>query len=114
DLGVIISGAYDDNILLRSNDAESDFVSKVTPEIGYSRGDRDSQEGGYLKVAYRPTGVVYARSSGENRIDHEAKAAVGVVGNKAAVDYSVAYGKIGDATPDAGRQADRQLFEHVV
>jgi hypothetical protein len=114
DLGVIISGAYNDNIFLSASDAKSDFVSKVTPTIGYSRGDRDSQEGGYLKVAYRPSGVVYARSSSENRIDHEATAAIGLVGNKVAVDYSVAYGKIGDATPDTGRQADRQLFEHVV
>jgi|GEM_PF-1359607 len=114
DLGLIISGAYDNNIFLSADDAKSDFIGKVTPEIGYSRGDRDSQDGGYLKIAYRPTGVVYLQGSADNRIDHEAKAAVGIVGNKAAVDYSVAYGKIGDATPDTGRQADRQLFEHVV
>jgi hypothetical protein len=114
DLGVIISGAYDSNVFLSANDAKSDFISKISPEIGYSKGDRDSQEGGYLRIAYRPTGVVYAQGNADNRIDHEAKAAVGVVGNKVAVDYSVAYGKIGDATPDTGRQADRQLFEHVV
>lgn len=113
-LGVIVSGAYDDNIFLSAKDARGDFVGRVAPEIGYSRGDRDSQDGGYLKIAYRPTGVVYARSSSDNRVDHEAKVAVGIVGNKAAFDYSMAYGKLGDATPDTGRQADRQLFEQVV
>lgn len=114
DLGVIVSGAYDDNIFLSARDAKADYVGKVSPEIGYSRGDRDSQDGGYLKFAYRPTGVVYARNGGDNRIDHEAKASVGVIGAKAAVDYSVAYGKLGDATPDTGRQADRQMLEQVV
>jgi len=114
DLGVIVSGAYDSNIFLSAKDAKSDFIGKVSPEIGYTKGDRDSQDGGYLKVAYRPTGVVYAQGNGDNRIDHEAKAAVGVVGNKGAIDYSMAYAKLGDATPDTGRQADRQLFEHVV
>lgn len=114
DLGVVISGAYDDNVFLSANNAKSDFVGKVTPEIGFTKGDRDSQDGGYLKIAYRPTGVVYARSSGDNRVDHEAKAALGLVGNKTAFDYSIAYAKLGDATPDTGRQTDRQFFEHVV
>lgn len=114
DLGVIVSAAYDDNIFLSARDAKADFVGKVSPEIGYSKGDRDSQDGGYLKFAYRPTGVVYARNGGDNRIDHEAKASIGVIGRKTALDYTVAYGKLGDATPDTGRAADRQVLEQVV
>lgn len=113
-LGVVIAAAYDSNIFLSSRNAESDFVGKFTPAIAYSRGDRDSQDGGYLNLAYRPTGVAYSRNSADNRLDHDAKAAVGFVGNKIALDYSIAYSRLGDATPDTGRQADRHLIDHVV
>ncbi|HVJ45581.1 MAG TPA: hypothetical protein VM511_04280, partial [Luteolibacter sp.] len=114
ELGVILSAAYDSNIFLSADDERSDFVTRIAPRIAYSKGDRDSQDGGYLKAAYRPTGVIYARNSDDSRIDHEVAASVGVIGKKASFDYSLAYGKLGDATADTGRPTDRNVLDHVV
>jgi hypothetical protein len=114
DLGVILSVAYDSNIFLSATNERSDFVTRVAPKIAYSIGDRDSQDGGYLKVAYSPSGVVYAGNSDDNRVDHVGAVSVGVIGKMASLDYSLAYGKSGDATADAGRVADRSTLDHVV
>ena len=114
DLGVVLSLAYDDNIFLSSKDPVSDQVVKISPRIAYAKGDKDSLDGGYLKVAYRPTGVYYAKTSSGNRVDHEAALGFGLRGNKAGFDYAATYSKLGDATADAGRQVDRDVLDHVV
>lgn len=114
DLGVILSAAYDDNIFLSSDDAKSDLVLRAAPSIGYRKGDRDTQDGGYIKAAYRPTGVVYTEGNGDNRVDHEAALAVGYRGKSVAFDYTGAYGKLGDATADTGRETDRQMVDQVI
>lgn len=114
DLGVVLSAAYDDNIFLSDDNAQSDLVLRAAPSIGYRKGDRDTQDGGYLKMAYRPTGVVYTQGNSDNRVDHEVGLAVGVRGKSVAFDYTAAYGKLGDATPDVGQEADRQVLDHVV
>lgn len=112
--GVVVEAVYDDNIFLSRHSAEADFVTKVRPGIGYAKGDRDGREGGYLKVAYRPAGVAYARNRRESRIDHDAAVDVGVALDKAALDYSLLYRKLGDATADAGRASDRQALDHII
>jgi hypothetical protein len=114
DLGFLVSAAYDDNIFLSADNAKSDLVLRAAPSIGYRKGDRETQDGGYLKVAYRPTGVVYTQGNGDNRVDHEAALAVGIRGKSVAFDYSVAYGKLGDATADTGRETDRQLVDQII
>lgn len=114
EFGVILSAAYDDNIFLSARDRKSDFVAKVAPRIAYVKGDRETQDGGYLSVAYRPTGVAYAENSDDNRVDHDVRLAVGMKGKKVAFDYSLAYGKLGDATADTGRPTDRDVIDHVV
>lgn len=114
DLGVVLSAAYDDNIFLSSDDAKSDLVLRAAPSIGYRKGDRETQDGGYIKAAYRPTGVIYTQGNGDNRVDHEAALQVGFRGKSMSFDYTGAYGKLGDATADTGREADRKLVDHVI
>lgn len=114
DLGVVLSAAYDDNIFLSSENVESDLVLRAAPSIGYRKGDRETQDGGYIKAAYRPTGVVYTQGNSDNRVDHEVSLAVGVRGKSVAFDYAGAYGKLGDATADVGREADRQMVDQVI
>lgn len=114
ELGAILSAAYDSNIYLSAGNEQSDLVTRIAPRIAYAKGDRDSQDGGYLKVAYQPAGVIYAKNSDDNRIDHEGKMSVGRVGKKASFDYSLAYSKLGDATADTGRQTDRDMVDHLV
>lgn len=114
ELGVVLSAAYDSNVFLSADQERSDYVARIAPRIAYAKGDRDTQDGGYLKVAYRPTAVFYSKNSDDNRTDHEAALSVGFIGKKAAIDYSLAYGKLGDATADTGRPTDRQTVDHVV
>lgn len=114
DLGVIISGAYNDNITLSSSAPVKDFVIRATPSLAYIRGSAEANEGGYLKVAYKPTAVVYAEGNSSNRVDQDASWALGLQGKKTSIAYEGRIQKLGDATADTGQQTDRTMLEHVV
>lgn len=114
DLGVIVSGAYNDNITLSSNAPVKDFVIRTTPSLAYIRGTAEASDGGYLKVAYKPTSVVYADHGSPNRVDHDAAWEVGLHGQKLAIAYGGRIQQLGEATADAGQQADRLMLEQVV
>jgi hypothetical protein len=114
DLGVIVSGAYNDNITLSSAAPVKDFVIRATPSMAYIRGDAEATDGGYLKVAYKPTAVVYTDNGSPNRIDQDASWEVGLRGKKLAIAYGGRVQQLGDATPDAGQQTDRLMLEQVV
>lgn len=110
ELGLAIAAAYDDNIFLSATNAKSDFVVKVAPAVAYRKGDKLQGEGGYLAVAYRPTGVIYADNSDNSRIDQEAAWDVGWRGKAIALAYSGSFGQLGDATADTGTLTDRTEF----
>lgn len=114
DLGAVIAMAYDDNIFLSSSKPESDVIYRVAPTAAYTKGDDKEGEGGFVKAGYRPTGVIYTENGSENRIDHQAIASAGWRGKLTRVTYTGAFQKLGDATADAGRPADRFLFENEV
>jgi hypothetical protein len=114
DLGVIISGAYNDNIMLSSSAPVKDFVIRATPSLAYIRGHAEANEGGYLKVAYKPTAVVFADGGSPNRVDQDATWQIGVHGQKTSIAYEGRIQKLGDATPETGQQTDRLMLEHVV
>lgn len=114
DLGVIVSGAYNDNITLSSASPVKDFVIRATPSMAYIRGSAEATDGGYLKVAYKPTAVVYTDNGSPNRIDQDASWEVGLRGRKLAIAYGGRVQQLGDATPDAGQQTDRLMLEQVV
>ena len=113
DLGAIVAIAYDDNIFLSADRPESDTVVRTAPVIAYSQGDAgpNGGEGAFIKGGYRPTGVVYFRNSGENRIDHEALLAAGWRGKVTRVVYTGGLRKLGDATSEVGLPADRLEYE---
>jgi hypothetical protein len=114
DLGVIISGAYNDNIMLSSSAPVKDFVIRATPSLAYIRGHAEANEGGYLKVAYKPTAVVFADGGSPNRVDQDATWQIGLHGQKTSIAYEGRIQKLGDATPETGQQTDRLMLEHVV
>lgn len=114
DLGAIVSAAYDDNIFLSSSNPESDMVFRAAPVMAYTKGNEKEGEGGFVRVGYRPTAVVYASNGSENRIDHEALAVAGWRGKVTRLTYSGVIQKLGDATADTGRPADRLAFENEV
>lgn len=114
DLGAVISMAYDDNIFLSSSKPESDVIYRVAPTVAYTKGDEKEGEGGFVKAGYRPTGVIYTENGSENRIDHQAVAAAGWRGKLTRVTYIGAFQKLGDATADLGRPADRFEYQNEV
>jgi len=114
DLGMIISGAYNDNITLSSTAPVKDFVIRATPSMAYIRGNAEASDGGYLKVAYKPTAVVYTDNGSSNRVDQDASWEVGLRGKKVAIAYGGHMQQLGDATADAGQQTDRLVLEQVV
>lgn len=108
-MGIAISAAYDDNIFLSPN-AQSDFVVKVSPAIAWRKGDPVEGEGGYLRVAYRPTAVAYADFSDNDRIDQVAAWDAGWRGKAIKLAYSGEARALGDATADTGTLTDRTEF----
>lgn len=114
DLGLIVSAAYDDNIFLSAANEEADFVIRVTPRIAYGVGDPATRDGAYLRVAYRPTAVVYLDNRDDSRIDHDLQWDAGLNGDKSAVRYSGYFRRLGDATADIGNQTERNEQAHLV
>ena len=115
DIGAVISAAYDDNIFLSADKPESDMVFRAAPTVAYTKGDDGKEgEGSFIKAGYRPTAVFYTDHRSENRIDHQALATAGWRGKVTRVIYSGAFRKLGDATADTGRPADRLEFENEI
>lgn len=114
DIGAIISAAYDDNIFLSRTKPESDMVYRVAPAVAYTHGDPEEGEGGFIKFAYRPTGVVYADNKDDNRIDHQAAIMAGWRGKVTKLTYTGTGEKLGDAVADTGRPTDRFAFENEI
>ena len=114
ELGAALSAAYDSNIFLSSKDATSDMVYRLGPAVAYTKGDATEGEGAFIKVAYRPTGVVYGKNNADNRIDHQAAITAGWRGKVTELTYTGAAQKLGDATAETGRQTDRVEFENEI
>lgn len=114
ELGVILSAAYDDNIYFSKNRPKSDTIYRVSPAIAYTYGKNDGTEGGFLKVAYRPTAVTYATADSENRIDHQAAITTGWSGKFSKIVYDGSIQKLGDPTADAGRPTDRLVTRNEI
>jgi hypothetical protein len=107
EMGLAISAAYDDNIYLSANKAQSDLVMRVAPSIAYRKGDKLDGEGGFLTIAYRPAAVVYADHGENDRIDQESAWEAGWRGKAITLAYSGAFRQLGDATADTGTLTDR-------
>lgn len=114
ELGAVISAAYDDNIFLSSDAPEADMVYRLAPSVAYTKGDAKNGEGFFIKGGYRPTLVLYSSNGSENRVDHQAIAALGWQGKATRLTYEGAVQKLGDATADTGRQTDRIEFENEI
>ena len=112
DLGAVVSAAYDDNIFLSRTNPASDTVYRIAPSVAYTQGDAKEGEGGFIRVAYRPTAVVYAETASGNRIDHQAAVSAGWRGKASKITYTGAVQKLGDATADTGRQTDRLEYQN--
>jgi hypothetical protein len=107
ELGAVISAAYSSNIYLSSSDPTSDLVVRIGPTVGYTQGDSKEGEGGFIQVAYRPTGVIYAENHSDSRVDQSLAVAAGWRGKASKLTYTGSAKMLGDATPDTGSQSDR-------
>lgn len=108
DLGIILSVAYDDNIFLSPTAAQEDVVTRVAPHVAFSVGEPGAEAGGWLRVAYRPTAVVYADRSDQNRVDHELVWAAAWRGKATGVSGGGVFRETADPTADLGRQTERR------
>jgi len=114
DLGAVISAAYDDNIYLSPDNAQSDIVLRVAPSVGYSKGDStQSDSGAFVKFAYQPTAVVYLEGRGDNRVDQDFAVSAGWRGKATRVIYEGAFRQLGNATADVGKQTDRVEYGNI-
>lgn len=114
EIGAVLSTAYDSNIFLSGNKPVADVVTRVGPAIAYTQGDPLEGEGGYIKFAYQPTGVIYAENSEDNRVDQEAALTAGWRGKASSITYTGAFRDLGDATADTGEQTDRIEVDNEV
>lgn len=107
EIGVIVAGAYEDNIFLSKTKPESDQVVRLGPTVAYATGEEKEGTGGFVRFAYRPTAVGYADHRSDNRVDHDAALTAGWKGKSSKITYTGGIRKLGDATADTGRQTDR-------
>ena len=114
EIGAVISTAYDSNIYLSRTNPESDTVTRFGPGISYTQGNATEGEGGFIKLAYQPTGVFYSRNPSENRVDHVAALTAGWRGKQSSITYVGAARKLGDATAETGSQTDRLELENEI
>lgn len=114
DLGVVVSAAYDTNIYLSSTNPTGDMVYRVGPSVAYTQGDSTDGVGGYIQVAYQPTGVSYASEKSNNRIDQSAAAIAGWKGKVSKITYKGVGQILGDATADTGTQTERLELENEI
>lgn len=114
EIGAVLSVAYDSNIFLSSRNPIEDVVTRLGPSVAYAKGDPKDGEGGYIKFAYQPTGVIYADNGNDNRIDHLAALTAGWRWTSSSITYAVVARKLGDAIPDTGQQTDRVEIGHEV
>ncbi|MES2660593.1 MAG: hypothetical protein V4689_18350 [Verrucomicrobiota bacterium] len=114
ELSAVISAAYDSNIFLSKTDPKSDMVTRIGPAISYTQGDAKEGEGGFIKFAYQPTGVIYSEHGSNNRIDQEAALTAGWRGKAASLTYIGAARNLGDATAETGRQTERVEIENEI
>lgn len=112
ELGLVVAAAYNSNIYLSRNDPTSDMVFRAGPLIAYTKGDSGDGEGGYLRFAYQPMGVVYAGHKANNRIDQSAGLEAGWKGKISKLTYKGVVRKQGDATADTGTQTERLELEN--
>lgn len=113
-VGVAVSAAYDDNITLASVAPEKDFVFRAAPSFAYMQGNADSKDGGYLKVAYQPTAVVYADHGNENRVDQDVLWDARFRGRVVSLAYGGHVQHLGDPTPDTGKPTERWVADQVI
>lgn len=113
DLGLALEVAYDDNIFLSANLPQSDLVVRITPRISYVFGRPDDQ-GCYVRLLYRPSGVIYFDNSDESRIDHDFGLEAGIVGKRNDIGLSGLVRRLGDATPDTGTATERTEYQGEV
>ncbi|MBK1828216.1 outer membrane beta-barrel protein [Haloferula rosea] len=109
DLGLALRVAYDDNIFLSANRPQSDLVLQITPRIAYAFG-RPDDPGCYVRLVYRPSGVLFAENSDESRIDQDFELQAGVVGRRHELGVSTVVRRLGDATPDTGTTTERTEY----
>lgn len=109
DLGLALQVAYDDNIFLDPVLPESDLILRITPRIAYAFG-RPDDEGGYVRLVYRPTGVLFADNTDENRLDHDFLLEAGVVGKRHGLAVQTAFRRLGDPNADIGTTTERNEY----
>lgn len=114
ELAVVVSAAYDTNIYLSGTDPTADMIYRVGPSIAYTQGDSKEGVGGYIQVAYQPTGVSYASEESNNRIDQSAAVIAGWKGKVSKITYKGAGQILGDATADTGTQTERLELENEI
>ena len=114
ELGAVISAAYSNNIYLSSTNPTSDLVVRIGPLMAYTQGDSKEGEGGFIKVAYRPAGVIYADNNSDNRIDHSLAIAAGWRWKVSKLTYTGVAQKLGDATANTGGQTDRLELQNEI
>jgi hypothetical protein len=107
ELGAVISAAYSNNIYLSSSDPTADLVVRIGPSVAYTHGDSKEGEGGFIQVAYRPTGVIYADNHSDSRVDQSLAVAAGWRGKASELTYTGSGQMLGNATPDTGSQTER-------
>lgn len=114
ELGAVIAAAYSNNIYLSQVNPTSDLVVRIGPSMAYTQGDAKEGEGGFIQVAYRPTGVIYAENDSDSRIDQTLAISAGWRGKASKLTYDGDARKLGDATPDTGGQTTRLELKNEI
>jgi hypothetical protein len=113
-LGVDVTGVYDDNIFISASDEESDFIFRITPIIGFSSGDSVLKEESYLSLLYTPTAEIFTDHSDQNAFNQDLSLGLAYRIKKLKISYAGRYETLSDATPDVGDRFDRRIYSNFL
>ena len=110
--GLGVSETYDDNIFIQRNKT-SDYVTRISPSIGFQLGDQTSANGNYLSVFFKPTVILYAENSDQDAEDYYADVAYQHQFTRLTVGIEQKYEKLSNSSIDVGNLVKRDIYTTI-
>lgn len=108
---VTASVMFDNNILLSSNNRQSDIVFTLMPGITIGRGDFESRKANYLLLDYAPSAVMYANHPEHDAIDHDANLGIQLLAGRFTFALNGRFLDITGPNTDIGRFTTWQVYD---
>ena len=113
-LSLSVAEVYDDNIFISQTDRRADYITEITPNVVFVKGDPTAANSNYLKIEARPTFLFYAKNSGQNTIDQYEDGAYQYNFTRLTLGIEQRYEHLSTANIDIGNLAQRDIYTTLI